>query len=451
MEWFEVNFDGLVGPTHNYAGLSYGNLASSKNRNRVSNPRRAALQGLTKMRLLYDLGVPQAVLPPQMRPDLGFLRNCGFRGSDEVVVQTAAKQDPVLLAAASSSACMWTANAATVSPSVDASDQRLHLTPANLVSGLHRSLECGPTLRVLQNYFSSSGFCIHSGLSPAIGLADEGAANHMRLTPSHGQPGLEVFVYGTDSFDSDESKPVRFPARQSKQAFESIARLHQLDAGRTLFWKQNPAAIDHGAFHNDVVAVANENVLFCHELAFENQAQKLAELQELFQDCYGDSLFIIEVSNQELPMPEAVKTYLFNSQIVTLRNRTMALIAPVECEKSQQAKAVIDRVLAGDNPISEVHFPDVRQSMDNGGGPACLRLRVAMNEKQFAEMHQTVLFSPALESELKAWIVEHYRERLDVNVNDLGDASLYLESRKALVELEQLLELNPGVLVTEDA
>ena len=25
---YEVNFDGLVGPTHNYAGLSYGNVAS---------------------------------------------------------------------------------------------------------------------------------------------------------------------------------------------------------------------------------------------------------------------------------------------------------------------------------------------------------------------------------------------------------------------------------------
>ena len=30
MSGYEINFDGLVGPTHHYAGLSFGNEASTK-------------------------------------------------------------------------------------------------------------------------------------------------------------------------------------------------------------------------------------------------------------------------------------------------------------------------------------------------------------------------------------------------------------------------------------
>ena len=41
----EINFDGLVGPSHNYAGLSIGNLASTRNAGQLSQPRRAALEG----------------------------------------------------------------------------------------------------------------------------------------------------------------------------------------------------------------------------------------------------------------------------------------------------------------------------------------------------------------------------------------------------------------------
>ena len=48
----EFNFDGLVGPSHNYAGLSFGNVASFSNVKSASNPKQAALQGLAKMRAL---------------------------------------------------------------------------------------------------------------------------------------------------------------------------------------------------------------------------------------------------------------------------------------------------------------------------------------------------------------------------------------------------------------
>src|SRR3954469_13600147 len=131
MNAYEVNFDGLVGPTHNYAGLSYGNVASMKHKLSVSNPRQAALEGLEKMKFLASLGVKQAVLPPHERPHLQTLRRLGFSGSDADVLRTAQQRDPTLLAMVSSASTMWTANAATISPSADSEDHRAHFTPAN--------------------------------------------------------------------------------------------------------------------------------------------------------------------------------------------------------------------------------------------------------------------------------------------------------------------------------
>jgi succinylarginine dihydrolase len=135
----ELNFDGLVGPTHHYAGLSPGNLASESHAGEVGNPRAAALQGLEKMRFLAELGVGQAVLPPQPRPDFELLRRLGF-GSDRAgALARAGREAPALLSAAWSASAMWAANAATVAPSEDTADERVHLVPANLLSMLHRS------------------------------------------------------------------------------------------------------------------------------------------------------------------------------------------------------------------------------------------------------------------------------------------------------------------------
>ncbi|TWY25023.1 N-succinylarginine dihydrolase, partial [Serratia marcescens] len=131
MSGYEVNFDGLVGPTHHYAGLSFGNEASTQHQNSVSNPKLAAKQGLLKMKALADLGFQQGVLPPQERPHLPMLRRLGFSGSDEAVLAQAMRQSPRLLSALSSASCMWTANAATVSPSADSADGKVHFTAAN--------------------------------------------------------------------------------------------------------------------------------------------------------------------------------------------------------------------------------------------------------------------------------------------------------------------------------
>ena len=445
MLWKEVNFDGLVGPTHNYAGLSFGNLASEKHRNVISRPKMAALQGIEKMRMLYDLGVEQAVLPPQLRPDLHYLRSCGFSGSPNQLILQAAEKDPIQLAAATSAASMWTANAATVSPSCDTTDQKLHLTPANLISGVHRSLECPTTMRVLEAIFSGAKFQVHPALPSSLAMSDEGAANQMRLAPKHAEQALEIFVFGRDAFRTSESQPTTFPARQTRQAFEAIARRHQLDDKRALFWKQNPAAIDCGAFHNDVVAVANENVLFCHEDAFENQAEKLESLQSVYREHYDADLFIVEISRAQVSLQEAVKSYLFNSQIVTKPDGRMTLVAPRECSEIRSVNQVIEQVLRADNPIQDVVFPDVRQSMMNGGGPACLRLRVVMNEQEISSIHQDVRFSPELENALIDWVKKHYRD--EIAPNDLLHVDLYGDCLAALQELETILGFESGVIV----
>ena len=83
----EFNFDGLIGPTHNYAGLSYGNIASAKHRQKSSSPRQAALQGLAKMKALADQGIGQAILPPLRRPRFEFLRELGYHGSNEQLIK----------------------------------------------------------------------------------------------------------------------------------------------------------------------------------------------------------------------------------------------------------------------------------------------------------------------------------------------------------------------------
>lgn len=439
----EFNFDGIVGPTHNYAGLSYGNVASTTHKNQPSNPRAAALQGLEKMKRVAALGIPQAVLPPLRRPALDFLRNLGYQGTDRQVIEKAGAADPTLVATAFSASSMWTANAATVSPSADCADGRVHLTVANLASTLHRSLEPAATLKVLQFLFHDARhFCVHPPLTPSQGIADEGAANHMRLAARHGQPGLECFVYGRrESADGTQSsaplQAIRFPARQTLEASQSVARQHQLTPARTRLIQQNPAAIDAGVFHNDVIAVANENVLFCHEMAFVDQPRLLTELTQQFSQQTGQPLHVVQISNRDLSLESAVKSYLFNSQLVTLPNGKMSLVCPIECYEMEGAKRCIDAILDADNPIDHVEFMNLRQSMQNGGGPACLRLRVVLTQPEAAAMHPGIVFSDALYNQLVGWVTKHYRDRLIPS--DLQDPNLVPEVNTAVDALNDIL------------
>ncbi len=431
----EANFDGLVGPTHNYAGLAIGNLASAQNAQAVSNPREAALQGLDKMKVLHDLGLLQGVLPPQERPHLPTLRHLGFRGDDRTVLARAAREAPDLLAACASASSMWAANAATVSPGADCDDGRVHFTVANLCSQFHRAIEAPATASALRTIFADpEHFRHHPPLPATPAFGDEGAANHSRLCVRHGEPGLELFVYGHG--DRDRTRPARFPARQAQAASEAIARLHRLDPARVAFARQNPAAIDAGVFHNDVIAVANENVLLCHEQAFAERDAVRARVTGHFRDA---PFHWLEIPARELSLRQAVASYLFNSQLVTLGDGGMALIVPAECRETPAVWNCLERLRAGENPIRSIHVLDVRQSMRNGGGPACLRLRVALTAAQRAAMHGPVILDDALYLALRDWIARYYRDRLAVA--DLADPQLLDESRTALDRLTGILQL----------
>ncbi|MBL1377920.1 N-succinylarginine dihydrolase [Zobellella iuensis] len=437
MVQFEANFDGLVGPTHNYAGLSYGNVASQSNAQDVSSPKEAAKQGLKKMKALTDLGLVQGVLAPQERPDIHTLRRLGFTGTDAQVLEKAFREDPVLLAACCSASSMWTANAATVSPSADTADGRIHFTPANLTNKFHRSIEHEVTGRILGRVFADERYFRHHQALPTNDyFGDEGAANHTRLCADYGQAGVELFVYGRSAFDLSAPAPRRYPARQTLEASRAVARLHELDNDSAIFIQQNPEVIDQGVFHNDVIAVGNQNVLFYHQEAFLNTA---AALEEIRRKLPATELHFIEVPTHEVPVLDAVKSYLFNTQIVTLKPGHMAIIAPSECAETPSVKAYLDRLLTLNTPIREVHYMDVKQSMRNGGGPACLRLRVAMTATEQAAANQACLMNDTLFGRLNQWVDRHYRDTL--SLNDLRDPALLQESRSALDELTQILQL----------
>jgi succinylarginine dihydrolase len=436
MMFFEANFDGLVGLTHNYGGLSAGNLASAANASAVSRPREGALQGLAKAKMLADLGLTQGLLPPHERPHIPTLKALGFDGTDAQILETAWRTDKALVRNVSSSAQMWAANAATVSPSVDCSDGRLHVTPANLLTMPHRALESDQTERTLRRIFGDKTcFQVHKPLPYQPALADEGAANHMRLCATHGQAGVEIFVWGRDGFGRQETA---FPARQTLQTGQAIARRHGLVEANTLHIQQSRTAIEAGAFHNDVVAVASRNVLFCHEHAFENQK---AVLDQITRAC--DSLMdlvIVEVPDAQVPLAEAIKSYLFNTQLLEMPGEDrLVLIAPKECAENLATARYLEGLVASNGPIGRVMFVDVRQSMRNGGGPACLRLRAVMNDFQKSSLASRALLDDTLFDNLTAWVNKHYREML--SPDDLADPRLLDEGRVALDELTNIMML----------
>lgn len=433
----EANFDGLIGPTHNYAGLSFGNIASAINADAPSNPKEAALQGLKKMKRLADLGLVQGVLPPHERPHLPTLRALGFAGSDKEIVMKAAHDAPQILRNVYAASPMWTANAATIAPATDTADHRLHFTPANLAAMFHRAIEPKTTRHILKAIFANEDlFAHHSALPGGLHFGDEGAANHSRFCTDYGDEGLHLFVYGRKAFHKT-SAPTKFPARQTFEASTAIARLHGLKNSRLHFVQQNPIAIDAGAFHNDVVAVANKNVFFYHEQAFENPTKLQKDLCVLAPEI---NFHFIEVPAAEVPIKDAITSYLFNSQLISTPDEDgMTLILPMEAKETRSICAFLDKLLLGNQPIQKAEFLDVRQSMRNGGGPACLRLRVVLNEKERANLSANVILTDTLYETLTEWVKVHYRDRIEPE--DLKDLTLMEESFTALDELTKILQL----------
>ncbi|NJC33616.1 succinylarginine dihydrolase [Sphingomonas jejuensis] len=381
----EINFDGIVGPTHNYAGLSLGNLASARNAGRISRPRAAALQGLAKMRANLALGLAQGILLPHVRPHRHWLQT----------LSADMHTPPPVPAWAMSAAAMWTANAATVSPAPDTADGRCHLTVANLVTMPHRSHEWPGTLAQLRIAFSDPAhFTVHDPVPAPFG--DEGAANHMRFASGYDAPGVEVFVFG------DRGGP--FPARQSRVGSEAVARRHGLDPSRTLMVRQSEAAIAAGAFHNDVVAVADGRTLFAHEQAFEDRAGTLDAIAALVP-----GFELVEVPAAEVSLADAIRSYLFNAQLVTLPDCSQALILPTDAREVPSVAGWVERNLSGNGPIRRVHYVDVRESMANGGGPACLRLRVVADP---ATVDRRFLVDDARIAMIEGVVARHWPEEI---------------------------------------
>ena len=415
MSLVEINFDGIVGPSHNYAGLSLGNIASTKHQGDASYPRAAALQGVAKMRGNLARFGAQGFFLPLPRPNHGLLQQLG----------PGAEAAPALLAAAWSASSMWTANAATVSPAPDTADGKCHFTPANLVTMLHRAQEWPDTKRQLDIAFGNTDhFVVHDAVPPTFG--DEGAANHMRLCASHGKAGVEVFVYGRPGG--------KFPARQHLVACRTVARLHGLAPERTVFIEQNPAAIEAGAFHNDVVAVANEDVIFAHELAFADRQGAYDAMRTAFP-----ALQVVEVPDSAVSLAEAIRTYLFNAQLITRPQGGMALVVPDECRESTAVWGWLEGMLAGNGSIREVVPVNVRQSMANGGGPACLRLRVVADP---ATVDPRFLLDDAKADTIESVISQHWPEQIDPA--DLSNQTLekcVVSARQALITALDLPEL----------
>jgi succinylarginine dihydrolase len=409
----EINFDGIIGPSHNYAGLSLGNLASQRNAGEESQPRAAALQGVDKMRANLALGLAQGIFVPAARPNRPWLADLG---------STIEQADATLAANALSASAMWAANAATVSPAPDAADGRCHLTVANLKTMPHRSHEWPATLAQLQLAFAADAFAVHGPIPPAFG--DEGAANHMRLSAGHGERGVEIFVYGVSGG--------AFPARQHREASKAIARLHQLDPERTLFAEQSEEAIAAGAFHNDVVAVANERVLFAHEKAFADKAPLIADCARLVP-----GFEYVEVADADVPLADAVRSYLFNAQLVSLPGGETVLVAPSECRETPSVWAWIERHIAGNGPIRRVEIVDVRQSMANGGGPACLRLRVVADP---ATVDPRFLVDDARLDAIAEVIRTHWP--VAIHNDELQNAGLIRDIEAARTALLEALELS---------
>ncbi len=429
----EVNFDGLVGLTHHYAGLSFGNEASTKHRFQISNPRLAAKQGLLKMKALADAGFPQGVIPPHERPNVAVLRQLGFSGTDEQVVEKAGTLYPDLLSAASSASAMWVANAATVAPSADTLDGKVHLTVANLNNKFHRATEARITEQLLRSIFRDrTHFSVHDALPQVAMFGDEGAANHNRLGGEYGEPGVQLFVYGRD--ESGHATPSRYPARQTLAASQAVARLNQVNPGQLIFAQQNPEVIDHGVFHNDVIAVSNRQVLFCHEQAFVDQQALFGILRSRVP-----GFTPLEVPTKAVSVADAVATYLFNSQLLSKDDGSMMLVLPQESQLHAGVWHYLNTLLEGDNPISELRVFDLRESMANGGGPACLRLRVVLTPEQQQAVNPAVMMNETLFNTLNDWVDRYYRDRL--TQTDLVDPQLLREGREALDALTRILQL----------
>ena len=435
----EINVDGLIGPTHHFGGLGVGNLASQSSRFQTSSPKAAALEGVAKMELVASIGVPQLYLPPLQRPNWNWLNQVGFVGERGDVLKRCFDMSPVLLSAAYSSAFMWTANAASVAPASDTLDKTLRVVPANLCCNLHRGQEANPRGEQISALLAQvTHASVLSPLPSVFTLRDEGAANHMRLCNSDRTKAVHVFVYGTEP----NQNGMRFVSRQSEFASRQVAHALNLDPEACLFLQQTAQAIDAGVFHNDVIATSHNNLLIYHQDAFEESPEKIASLQELFYRRTGGELKVIEVSRNEVSLAESVSTYLFNSQLISNSSGGMELICPAQCRDSASVSSLIRSWIDdASNPVERVHYLPLNESMANGGGPACLRLRVDVTQTQLQELGSRLPLGMARWNELRDVISRTYPDTLQFA--DLARLDFANHVEQAVREINSIANFDP--------
>lgn len=428
MNMLEAQVGCLPGLTHSFGGLSPDNRAAIENRFQNSYPRAAALQNLNLMKKIADLGIPQVVLPPHERPNLVLLRSLGFSGTDWSVMAAAMRHNVDLVVSTCSSSFMWTANAATVAPSIDTADGKLHIVPANLAANLHRAAEAEFTASLLKKVFGGPSFVHDAPLPTHSCFGDEGAANHTRLGTRE-QPGVHLFTY---SFAPGNDRPP-FVGRQSLHASEAVARLLRLPFESCVFARQNPSTIAAGAFHLDVIAVGNESLLLIHQDALVDQPKVLDQLRV----CLRDALQVVVIPREMLSVEDAIKSYIFNSQIVTTPTGTV-MIAPEQSRQIEASSRTLSELQLG-GLIRTVLFQPLAESMRGGGGPACLRLRMPLNRAEFEQIYDACLLTNDLYVTLQDWIKRFYPERL--SISDLGDPQLLAHNMQALNEVSRILKL----------
>ncbi len=408
----EINIDGMIGPTHHFGGLGIGNIASMTSHNSVANPRAAALEGLAKMELVASMGIDQFYLPPPDRPNWLWLESLGFVGTRSDALRRCLDEAPSVLSAAYSSAFMWTANAATVAPSSDSQDGLLHFVPANLCSNLHRGQEAMERRDQLRSMFSRCEIaCVHEPLPSTMALRDEGAANHMRLCGADGRRAIHVFVHGPC-----ESHETRFTPRQSELAARRVASCLRLNENDCVFAQQTVRAINAGVFHNDVIAMSNRNMMIYHEFAFENSESIVDTIHRKFLERVGEPLDAICVQESELPLEEAVQSYLFNSQLLSVDSNEMELLCPMQCMNSQTVMSLVQTWVADAlNPIRSIRCLPLDQSMKNGGGPACLRLRAMLTAAELTKLDDRYRVTAARIEKLRREVIARYPQTLILN------------------------------------
>ncbi|HYQ17449.1 MAG TPA: N-succinylarginine dihydrolase, partial [Polyangiaceae bacterium] len=184
-----------------------------------------------------------------------------------------------------------------------------------------------------------------------------------------------------------------------------------------------------------VLAVGNGSLLLLHERAFVDTAALLDELRARL----GADFRAIVGSEAELPLKDAVAAYPFNSQLLTLPSGQMHIVAPLEAHNNAAARRFLERALAECSLISGIDYLDVNGSMKNGGGPACLRLRVPLDAAQLDHVLPSVSFDEQLEQKLTSIVERRYRDRL--SLADIADPQLVREAHTALDELTQALGL----------